>query len=142
MKFPAWLPYALGSAAFAALTAFFGKLGVASVNSNLATFVRTLVILALIAGVLSVRGEWKSGMQAPASAWIALVLSGLAAGASWLCYFRALQLGPMAKVAPVDKLSIVIAIALGVLVLGEPLTWRAMLGGALIVVGAIALAFA
>jgi transporter family protein len=135
-----WLLFALGSAFFAALTALFGKLGVAGINSNLATFIRTIVILLVTAGILSLRNEWAKPTGLPTSSWVFLVLSGIATGLSWLCYYRALQLGPVSKVAPIDKLSVAIAILLGVLLLGESLSWPLVIGGGLIVAGAIVIA--
>lgn len=135
-----WLLFALGSAFFAALTALFGKLGVAGINSNLATFIRTIVILLMTAGILSLRNEWVKPTGLPTSSWVFLVLSGVATGLSWLCYYRALQLGPVSKVAPIDKLSVAIAILLGVLLLGESLSWPLVIGGGLIVAGAIVIA--
>ncbi|CAM5320471.1 hypothetical protein RLIN73S_06742 [Rhodanobacter lindaniclasticus] len=99
-----WLLFALGSALFEALTAIFGKLGVVGINSNLATFIRTLVIVVVIAGIVSVRQEWEKPAGLPLHSWVFLVLSGIATGLSWLCYYRALQLGPVSKVAPIDKL--------------------------------------
>ncbi|MFC4526000.1 EamA family transporter [Dyella halodurans] len=135
-----WLLFALGSAFFAALTALFGKLGVAGINSNLATFIRTIVILLVTAGILSLRNEWARPTGLPNSSWVFLVLSGIATGLSWLCYYRALQLGPVSKVAPIDKLSVAIAIVLGVLLLGEQLSWSLVIGGGLIVAGAIVIA--
>jgi len=135
-----WLLFALGSAFFAALTALFGKMGVAGINSNLATFIRTIVILLVTAGILSLRQEWQRPTGLPTSSWVFLVLSGIATGLSWLCYYRALQLGPVSKVAPIDKLSVAIAIVLGVLLLGEQLSWPLVIGGSLIVAGAIVIA--
>jgi transporter family protein len=135
-----WLLFALGSAFFAALTALFGKLGVAGINSNLATFIRTIVILLVTAGILSLRNEWVRPSGLPTSSWVFLVLSGIATGLSWLCYYRALQLGPVSKVAPIDKLSVAIAIVFGVLLLGESLSWSLVIGGGLIVAGAIVIA--
>jgi transporter family protein len=135
-----WLLFALGSAFFAALTALFGKLGVAGINSNLATFIRTIVILLVTAGILSLRHEWARPTGLPTSSWVFLVLSGIATGLSWLCYYRALQLGPVSRVAPIDKLSVAIAIVLGVLLLGEQLSWSLAIGGGLIVLGAIIIA--
>jgi transporter family protein len=137
MSFPSWLPYALGSAFFAALTAIFGKLGVAGINSNLATFIRTVVILAVTAAILSARSEWQKPNGIGANSWLFLVLSGIATGLSWLCYYRALQLGPVSKVAPIDKLSVVFAIVISVLALGEKLTWSVALGGLMIAAGSI-----
>jgi transporter family protein len=135
--FPGWVGFALASAFFAALTALFGKLGVAGINSNMATFIRTIVILVVTAGILSLRSEWQKPQAIGPSSWLYLVLSGIATGLSWLCYYRALQLGPVSKVAPIDKLSVAIAILLGILVLGEQLTWQVALGGALIVAGSV-----
>ena len=135
-----WLPFALGSALFAALTALFGKLGVAGINSDLATFIRTVVILLVVAGILSLRGEWAPPSGLPWRGWLFLVLSGIATGLSWLCYYRALQLGPVSKVAPVDKLGVVLAMALGMLVLGEKASPLALAGGGLVVAGAIMVA--
>ena len=131
-----WLSFALGSALFAGLTAILGKVGVTGINSNLATFIRTCVILIFTAAIVSARGEWSAPSGESARGWLFLGLSGLATGASWLCYYRALQLAPASRVAPIDKLSVVIAISLGVTLLGEPLGWKLMLGGVLIVTGA------
>jgi transporter family protein len=136
-SFPSWVGFALGSAFFAALTALFGKLGVAGINSNMATFIRTIVILVVTAAILSLRSEWQKPAGIGASSWLFLILSGIATGLSWLCYYRALQLGPVSKVAPIDKLSVAFAIVLGILVVGEQLTWQVALGGALIVAGSI-----
>jgi transporter family protein len=135
-----WLLFALGSAFFAALTALFGKLGVAGINSNLATFIRTLVILGVTAGILSLRGEWARPAGLPWHSWVFLVLSGVATGLSWLCYYRALQLGPVSKVAPIDKLSVAMAIVLGLVFLGERPSLPLLVGGGLIVAGAVVIA--
>jgi len=132
-----WIAFALGSAFFAGLTALFGKIGVAGINSNLATFIRTIVILLVTAAILSLRGEWRTPATIDAKTWTFLVLSGIATGLSWLCYYRALQLGPVSKVAPIDKLSVVFAILLGVMLLGETFTWPVAIGGGLIVAGSI-----
>jgi transporter family protein len=134
-----WLLFALGSALFAALTALFGKLGVAGINSNLATFIRTLVILVVTAGILSLRGEWARPAGLPWHSWVFLVLSGIATGLSWLIYYRALQLGPVSKVAPIDKLSVALVIVSGWVLLGEPFTLKAAIGGALVVIGSLVL---
>jgi transporter family protein len=135
-----WLLFALGSAFFAALTALFGKLGVAGINSNLATFIRTIVILAVTAGIVSLRGEWSKPDALPWHSWVFLGLSGLATGLSWLCYYRALQLGPVSKVAPIDKLSVAIAIVFGLVFLGEKPSLPLLVGGVLIVSGAVVIA--
>ena len=136
-----WQVWALGSAVFAALTAIFAKIGISEVNSDFATFVRTVVILLAIAMMLTLAGNWQAPGTVPVKSWIFLVLSGLATGASWLCYFRALQIGKAAQVAPVDKLSVVLVAVFAVLFLGEQLStahWIAvvMIGG-----GALLLAF-
>ena len=134
-----WVLFALGSALFAGLTAFFGKIGVADINSNLATFIRTIVILGMTAAILTLRSEWRPVGAITANTWIYIVMSGIATGLSWLCYYRALQLGPVSKVAPLDKLSVVFAIVLGIIFLKESLTWPVVVGGALIVAGSIAM---
>lgn len=135
-----WLLFALGSAFFAALTALFGKIGVAGINSNLATFIRTIVILVVTAGILSLRGEWAKPSGLPWHSWVFLVLSGVATGLSWLCYYRALQLGPVSKVAPIDKLSVAFVILLSLLFLGEQASWPVLVGGGLILAGALVIA--
>jgi transporter family protein len=135
-----WQFYAVGSAVFAALTAVLAKVGVAEVNADLATFIRTVVILCLTGLVVSVRGAWESPEKLSAKGVTFLVLSGVATGLSWLCYYRALQTGPASKVAPVDKLSVALVIVLAVLFLGEPVTGRLLLGGALVVAGVLILA--
>jgi len=132
-----WILFALGSAFFAALTALFGKLGVAGINSNLATLIRTVVIISVTAGIITLRGEWQRPGHIGATSWVYLVLSGIATGLSWLCYYRALQLGPVTKVAPVDKLSVALSILFGVLFVGETLTWPVALGGLLILAGSV-----
>ena len=135
-----WQWFTVGSAFFAGLTAIFGKVGVAEINSNLATFIRTVVILAVSALIVSWRQEWEPFSKLSSKGALFLVLSGLATGLSWLCYYRALQMAPASKVAPIDKLSVAFVIVLAYLFLGEPLTWRVLLGGVLIVAGALILA--
>jgi transporter family protein len=135
-----WLPWALLSAAFAALTAIFGKVGVANINADLATLIRTVVILATLAGIVGATGQWQAPSAIPAKAWAFLVLSGLATGASWACYFRALKLGDAARVAPVDKLSVVLVALFGVVFLGEKLSGLNWLGVGLIAAGALLVA--
>jgi transporter family protein len=135
-----WLGWALASAVFAALTAILAKIGVAGVDSTLATAVRTVVVLVftwLLVWVSPSSGG--IGALTPRN-WGFLALSGVATGLSWLCYFRALQIGPASRVAPIDKLSVVFVIALATLVLGERLTWAKGIGGLLIVAGAITIA--
>jgi transporter family protein len=131
---------ALGSAFFAALTAIFGKVGVAEINSDLATFVRTLVILAIVALLVSARQEWQRLDSLSTKGVIFLLLSGAATGMSWLCYYRALQSGPASRVAPIDKLSVVFVVVFAVAFLGERLTWKVGAGGILIAAGAVLMA--
>lgn len=135
-----WQTFALASALFAALTAIFGKIGVVQINSNMATFIRTVVILVVTAIILTSRKEWQPIGTLSTHSLIFLVLSGIATGASWLCYYRALQLGPASRVAPVDKLSVALAIILAIIFLGEKLTLSVALGGLLIVAGSLVLA--
>jgi transporter family protein len=135
-----WRLWAVGAAVFAAATALLAKVGVEGVNSNFATFVRTLVILpTLLIFLLLTRQMQHPGSVTPKT-YLFLALSGLATGASWLCYFRALQLGPAARVAPIDKLSVVLVAIAGVLLLGEKLTPGAWIGVGLIAAGAICVA--
>ena len=135
-----WRLFALGSAFFAALTALFGKVGVSEMNSDLATFLRTVVILAVTAMIVFARNEWQNPQVLSTKGLVFLVLSGAATGLSWLCYYRALQLGPASRVAPIDKLSVVLVVAFAVLFLGEPLTWKVGVGGILVATGAILMA--
>lgn len=136
-----WIHWSLLSALAAAATAIFGKIGVARIDSNLATAIRTTVILVFSWGIaLATRQPDAISRIAPRT-WLFLGLSGLATGASWLCYYRALQLGPASKVAPIDKLSVALVIVLAALFLGEPLTVKKCLGGLLIVAGAVTLAW-
>jgi transporter family protein len=136
-----WLFWAALSALFAGATAVLAKIGVAGVNANLATAIRTTVILVftwLLAALTTKPAEWGT---LPARTWTFLVLSGLSTGLSWLCYFRALKVGEVAKVAPIDKLSVVVAMGMAVLFLGEKLSVKETLGAGLIVAGAIVLAW-
>jgi transporter family protein len=132
-----WRLFALGSAFFAALTAVFAKLGVTEINSNLATVYRTLIVLALSALIVSARHEWQLPGAVSAKGVIYLTLSGCATGLSWLCYFRAVQMAPVSRVAPIDKLSVVLVVIFAALVLGERLTWKVGIGAAFITVGVI-----
>ncbi|MCC6468162.1 MAG: EamA family transporter [Alphaproteobacteria bacterium] len=142
-----WQAWAVLSAVFAALTAIFAKLGVADIPSDAATFIRTVVILAMLGAILAATGEWRavgralSGGGGAGRALAFLLVSGLATGASWLCYFRALKLGDAARVAPIDKLSVVLVALFGVLFLGEQLSAPNWLGVALIAAGAILVAY-
>ncbi len=114
-----WFFWALASAFFAALTAIFAKVGLDGINADFATFIRSLVIIAALALFITYRGEWQSVAGFSGKNWLFLILSGLATGASWLAYFKALQLGNASQVAPVDKLSLVLVVLLAVLFLGE-----------------------
>ena len=135
-----WLHWALLSALFAALTAIFAKVGVEGVDSDLATFIRTLVVIAMLGALLATRGLLQPWSSIAPRTWVYLVLSGLATGASWLCYFRALQIGDVARVAPIDKLSVVMVAILGAVLLGEQLSLTAWLGVLLIATGAVLVA--
>jgi bacterial/archaeal transporter family protein len=137
----AWQFWALLSAVFAALTAIFAKVGVAGIGSDFATFVRTLVVIAALAGILTATGAWQHPASVPARSWLFLVLSGLATGASWVCYFRALKLGDAARVAPIDKLSVVLVAVFGALFLSERLAAVNWIGVGLIAAGAILVAW-
>ena len=117
-----WQIWAVLSAIFAALTAIFAKVGVENINSDLATFIRTIVVIVTLGFLLAVTGEFQAPDKISARTYLFLVLSGLGTGASWLCYFRALKLGEAAKVAPIDKLSVVLVAIFGVVFLGERLT--------------------
>lgn len=135
-----WVIFAIGSAFFAGLTAILGKLGVEGMSSNLATFIRTIVILFVTAGIITARHEWQLPQHIAAKPFTFLILSGIATGFSWLLYYRALQLAPASWVAPIDKLSVVIAIILGVVLLGEPISSKLILGSSLIIAGVLVLA--
>jgi transporter family protein len=132
-----WQIFAFGSAFFAALTALFGKVGVSGLNSNLATFVRTLVILIVTALLISTRQEWVRPSSLSIKSVFFLVLSGLTTGLSWLCYYRALQLGDVSRVATIDKLSVVLVVLFAFLFLGEPITWKIGVGVAFITSGVL-----
>jgi len=135
-----WRVWALGSAVFAAATAILAKVGVEGVNSNFATLIRTLIIVPTLLIVLLLTRQMQHPGTVSGRTWLFLALSGLATGASWLCYFRALQLGPAARVAPIDKLSVVMVALAGTLLLGERLSPGAWIGVALIAVGAVCVA--
>src|SRR3954452_18631697 len=136
-----WQLWALLSAVFAALTAIFAKVGVENVNSDFATFVRTLVILLALGAILVGTGQWQPLGSVSGRSYLFLTLSGLATGGSWLCYFRALKLGDAARVAPVDKLSVVLVAVFGVAFLGEHLSAPNWIGIALIATGAVLVAW-
>jgi transporter family protein len=130
-----WRVFAFGSAFFAALTAIFGKVGVSDINSDLATFYRTIVILAISALLVSARNEWQAPAALSYKGLVFLLLSGIATGLSWICYFRALQLAPASRVAPIDKFSVILVVLFAVLLLGEKLTWKVGIGSLLIAGG-------
>ena len=132
-----WKLYALLSALFAALTAIFAKLGVRNIDSDLATAIRTTIVLALTWGIVLVSDKMQSLRTSGTGTWVFLILSGIATGLSWLFYFKALQIGDASKVVPLDKLSIVFTIILAVIILKEPLTMKVVVGASLITAGAI-----
>jgi len=135
-----WQFWAVLSALFAALTAIFAKIGVENVNSDFATFIRTIVILFCLAAILAATGQFQAPGTVSSRTYAFLVLSGLATGASWICYFRALKLGDAAQVAPIDKLSVVLVAIFAFLFLGERPSGTNWIGIALIAVGAILVA--
>ena len=135
-----WLVWSLLSAVFAAATAVLAKIGVTGVSSNVATAVRTTVVLVFAWVIVVATGEGGGVASFSRRTWIFLALSGIATGLSWLCYFRALQLGDASRVAPIDKLSVVFVLLLAALFLGEALTWKTAVGGTLIAAGAVVLA--
>jgi transporter family protein len=134
-----WWLYALLSALFAALTTIFAKVGIKDVNSNLATGIRTVVILFMIWGIVLARGETKGLGDLTKQNWLFLAISGVATGLSWIFYFKALQIGTVSQVAPVDKLSLALTIILSVLFLGDSLTWKTGIGAGLVVAGTLVL---
>lgn len=134
-----WWIYALLSAFFASLTAIFAKLGVTNINSNLATGIRTIVILIIVWSIVLARGESKGMASLSRNNILFLIISGIATGLSWLFYFKALQMGKVAQVATLDKLSVALTIVLSVLFLGEVLTWRTIAGAALMIAGGLVL---
>ncbi|MET3502483.1 transporter family protein [Mucilaginibacter rubeus] len=136
-----WWIYALLSALFAALTAIFAKIGIKGVDTDLATAIRTVIILILAWAIALFKGTHGGIGSLTKTNWTFLILSGCATGLSWICYFRALQLGKVSQVAPVDKLSVALAIALSVIFLGEPLTLKNAIGALLIIGGTIVLIF-
>lgn len=139
--FSSWTFWALLSATFAALTAIFGKIGIENVNSDFATLLRTVVVLISLALILYATGQYQSLGTISSKSYLFLTLSGLATGASWICYFRALKVGPASLVTPVDKLSVVLVAVLGVILLGEKLDFRQWGGIGLITAGVVLLAF-
>jgi transporter family protein len=136
-----WFFWAVLSAIFAALTAIFAKVGIQGVDSDLATLVRTIVILFVLSAFIWFAGKWSNPFELPARTWLFLGLSGLATGASWVCYFRALQIGDASKVAPVDKFSVVLVAVFAFAFLGERPSGREWLGIAMVAGGVLVLAF-
>lgn len=136
-----WWIYALLSALFAALTAVFAKIGITNVNSDLATAIRTVIILLVAWGIVLVKGEAKGLPALSMHNLIFLVISGIATGLSWIFYFKALQIGKVSQVAPVDKLSVALTIMLSVVFLGEALTIKTAVGAAFIIIGTLVLIF-
>lgn len=136
-----WWIYALLSALFASLTAIFAKIGITGVNSNLATAIRTIIILILAWGIVLARGEAKGIAKLSKQNLFFLVISGIATGLSWIFYFKALQIGKVSQVAPVDKLSVALTIVLSVIFLGEALTIKTAIGAVLIIAGTVVLIF-
>jgi bacterial/archaeal transporter family protein len=134
-----WWVFALLSAFFAALTTIFAKIGVENINSNLATAIRTVVILAIAWGIVGTNGQFQGLFTISSKTLLFLVLSGGATGLSWLCYFRALQLGNASLVAPVDKSGLILVLLLSILFLGEPLTLKIVVGTLLVLVGTLVL---
>ena len=130
-----WAIFAILSAIFAALTSILAKVGIEGVNSNLATAVRTIVVVLMAWFMVFVTGNQNGIVDISKKSWLFLILSGLATGASWLCYYKALQLGEASKVVPIDKLSIVITIVLAFIFLGEQITLKTLIGCSLIVIG-------
>ena len=136
-----WFYWALWSAVFAALTAIFAKIGLEGVDSDLATLVRTLVILVVLAAFVYATRKWSSPLSLAPKTWLFLVLSGLATGASWVCYFRALKIGDASKVAPVDKLSLLLVALFAVVFLGDRPSGRDWIGILLVGAGVLVLGF-
>jgi len=134
-----WFVWALLSAVFAALTAIFAKVGLETVNSDLATLIRTFVIFIVLTGFVYVTGKWSNPFDLPSRTWLFLVLSGLATGASWVCYFRALKIGEVSQVAPVDKLSLVLVAIFAVAFLNERPSVREWVGILMMAGGALVL---
>lgn len=132
-----WAVYALMSAVFAALTSILAKVGIEGVNSNLATALRTVVVLAMAWGMVFITGSRDGIGEIGRKSWLFLILSGLATGASWLCYYKALQIGQASKVVPIDKLSVVITLILAFVFLGEKFTVKSAVGCVLIAAGTL-----
>ena len=136
-----WFYWAILSAVFAALTAIFAKIGIQGVNSDLATLIRTAIVILVLSAFVWFTGKWSNPLTLPSKTWIFLTLSGLATGASWVCYFRALQIGDASKVAPIDKLSLVLVAVFAFVFLGERPSLREWAGIAMVASGVLILAF-
>ncbi|MCL2397481.1 MAG: EamA family transporter [Defluviitaleaceae bacterium] len=134
-----WAIYALLAAVFAALTSILARIGIEGVNSNLATAIRTVVVLFMAWGIVLITGVWREVPNIGQRSWIFLTLSGLATGASWLFFFLALQRGDVSRVVPIDKFSVVITMVLAFAILGEPFSAKTIIGGLLITAGTIVL---
>lgn len=132
-----WQAYALASAFFASLTAIFGKIGVAKINSDLATLIRTIVIFFVLLLIISVKKVWIMPENLSTKSVVFLILSGIATGLSWMFYYRALQIGEASRVAPIDKLSVAFTVLFALLFLGEPFSWKILVGAFLILSGSI-----
>ena len=136
-----WFYWAILSAVFAALTAIFAKIGIQGVNSDLATLIRTAIVILVLSAFVWFTGKWSNPLTLPSKTWIFLTLSGLATGASWVCYFRALQIGDASKVAPIDKLSLVLVAVFAFVFLGERPSLPEWAGIAMVASGVLILAF-
>jgi len=134
-----WVLFALLSALFAAVTSILAKIGIENVNSNLATAIRTAVVLVMSWGIVFITGKQHGIQDITAKSWLFLALSGVATGLSWLCYYRALQIGEVSKVMPIDKFSVVIGMVLAFVILRESFDFKAILGGLLIAAGTLVL---
>ena len=132
-----WWAYAVGSAVFAALTSILAKIGIENVNSNLATAIRTIVVLILAWGMVFLTGSQSGIKEISSKSWLFLILSGLATGLSWLCYYHAIQVGDVSKVVPIDKLSVVITLVLAFVFLHEKVTAKSIIGCVLITAGTL-----
>ncbi|HEY8011002.1 MAG TPA: EamA family transporter [Rudaea sp.] len=141
MSVSSWFFWALASAVFAALTAIFAKVGIEGVDSDLATWVRTVVILIVLSGFVYFAGKWSNPAELSSKTWVFLILSGLATGASWVCYFRALKIGNASQVAPVDKLSLVLVAVFAFAFLGERPSLREWFGILMVAAGVLVLAW-
>ena len=135
-----WFYWAILSAVFAALTAIFAKIGIQGVNSDLATLIRTAIVILVLSAFVWFTGKWSNPLTLSSKTWIFLTLSGLATGASWVCYFRALQIGDASKVAPIDKLSLVLVAVFAFVFLGERPSLREWAGIAMVASGVLILA--